>query len=282
MTKAIHVSDLHGKKERYDKLFDFIQTELPQLVFISGDLYPPFNHAHQFDADFFDDCLVNNFNKLKNKLKEKYPAIFIILGNDDPAVEEERFKQQEYAELWKYVNFTKTTYKGYTIFGYSFIPPTPFRHKDWEVYDLSRYVDPGCIHPTEGKRSVDPGRDIEYTTIKNDLSKLTENEDLSTAIFLFHSPPYKTNLDRASLDNMFYDHVPLDVHIGSMAIKEFIEVRQPLLTLHGHVHESSRITGEWKEEIGNTMCFNAAIEQNELSIVIFETENLNYAIRKIY
>ncbi len=43
------------------------------------------------------------------------------------------------------------------------------------------------------------------------------------------------------------DHVPLDVHVGSIAIRRFIEARQPLAALHGHVHESARLTGAWRE-----------------------------------
>jgi Icc-related predicted phosphoesterase len=46
-----------------------------------------------------------------------------------------------------------------------------------------------------------------------------------------------------------------------------------LLTLHGHVHESSSITGIWKEKINKTICFNAATEQYSLVIVIFDMEN---------
>jgi len=35
--------------------------------------------------------------------------------------------------------------------------------------------------------------------------------------------------------------------VGSIAVRRFIEERQPLLTLHGHIHESARLTGDWRE-----------------------------------
>ena len=114
---------------------------------------------------------------------------------------------------------------------------------------------------------------------KNDLEILTENEDLSNAIFLFHSPPYKTNLDRAALDGVNVDHVPMDVHVGSIAIKRFIEDKQPYITLHGHIHESTRLTGLWKEQIGNTISFNAAHDGPKLSLIIFDLENVLEATR---
>ncbi|MDD3860202.1 MAG: hypothetical protein PHW83_08380 [Bacteroidales bacterium] len=282
MCKAIHISDLHGNREKFSKLFDYIRKELPEIVFIGGDIYPSFKNIRNSNDDFFEDLIVFNFEILKKELKNNYPFICVILGNDDPATEEERFKKQEYQDLWHYLNCEKIRYNKYTIYGYPYVPPTPFLYKDWELYDVSRYVDPGCLHPIEGKREINPGRDIEFATIKKDLENLTANDDMTNAVFLFHSPPYNTNLDRAALDNRFFEHVPLDVHVGSIAIREFIESQQPLLTLHGHIHESTTLTGNWKEIIGRTQCFNAATEQNNLSLIEFDLENLNKAKRKIF
>jgi len=98
-------------------------------------------------------------------------------------------------------------------------------------------------------------------------------------IFLFHSPPYKSNLDRADLDDKMVDHAPIDVHVGSIAIQRFIKKKQPLLTLHGHVHESTRITGYWKERFGKTHSFNAAHDGSELALVRFRTDDLGNATR---
>jgi len=114
-----------------------------------------------------------------------------------------------------------------------------------------------------------------------DLIALAENEDLSKAIFLFHSPPYQTLLDRAGLDGKMIDHVPMDLNVGSIAIKRFIEERQPLLTLHGHIHESTRLTGFWQQQIGNTYAFNAAHDGQELSIIKFNPADLASSERVI-
>ncbi|PLX09550.1 MAG: hypothetical protein C0596_03200 [Marinilabiliales bacterium] len=279
--KAFFVSDLHGKESRYRKLCERIKADKPEVVFFGGDLYPSFKDMIKSEQSFFDDIFLTYFKNLKVELKEDYPKMFIILGNDDPKLEEDRFFDKKYTEYWSYINNQKVKFKDWNIFGYAFVPPTPFLNKDWEVYDVSRYVDPGCIHPTEGKRTVDPGRDIEYSTIKKDIEKLTEGFKPEKSLFLFHSPPYQTNLDRAALDNMYFDHVPLDVHVGSIAIKEFIEQKQPFITMHGHIHESSRITGEWKQIFGKTVSFNAAIDSNKLSIIIFDLKNTNNARREI-
>jgi Icc-related predicted phosphoesterase len=203
----------------------------------------------------------------------------LILGNDDARSEEERFLEESKKGLFHYMNQKKVYLNNYPVFGYSFVPPTPFQMKDWEKYDVSRYVDPGCIHPTEGFRTTEPTEDIEYATIKNDIITLTENEDITNAIFLFHSPPYKTYLDRAALDGVMIDHVPMDVHVGSIAIQRFIQEKQPLITMHGHIHESTRLTGFWQQHLAKTISFNGSHDGPELSIIKFEIENPQKAIR---
>ena len=75
---------------------------------------------------------------------------------------------------------------------------------------------------------------------------------------------------RAALDRAARDGVPLDVHVGSKAVQRFIEERQPRLTLHGHIHESARMTGAWSDCIGDTVCLSAAHHGPELALVSFE------------
>ena len=281
MIKSFLVSDIHGNQEKYNKLFAKIQSDKPLVVFFAGDLYPSQKEIKKTKENFFDNYFLPKFESLKLTMKASYPKVFIILGNDDPMVEEYKFSDNKFENLWTYLHLRTIEFMGFNICGYSFIPPSPFLVKDWELYDVSRYVDPGCIHPIDGKRFIDPKRDIEYSSIKKDLDKLFLNLEMNNTIFLFHSPPYKTNLDRAALDNQFFDHVPLDVHIGSIAIKEFIETNQPYLSLHGHVHESTRITGKWKDEIENTISFNAANDDKLLSLIIFDLKNLLNAERQV-
>ena len=147
---------------------------------------------------------------------------------------------------------------------------------------MSRYIDPGCVPPTEGFRTADVDENIEFATIQKDLELLTEGKDMENAVFLFHSPPYKTFLDRAALDGQMIDHVPLDLHVGSIAIKRFIEKNQPLLSMHGHIHESSRITGHWRQKIGRTELFNGAHDGPELCLIRFDLENPEKARRYLF
>jgi Icc-related predicted phosphoesterase len=143
-------------------------------------------------------------------------------------------------------------------------------------------VDPGCVSPEEGVRSVPvPEGETRWGTIAADIEALVGGGDLSGAVFLFHSPPHGTALDRAALDGRTVDHVPLDVHVGSIAIRRFVEARQPLLTLHGHVHESARLTGAWRDRIGRTVCLSAAHDGPELALVRFDLERPESATREL-
>jgi Icc-related predicted phosphoesterase len=281
------VSDLHGHTDRYQRLFQLMKSEKPPAVFLGGDLLPhrriSGRSAQLFSQSFIDLYLIPEFKNIRKEINYQYPEIFLILGNDDERAEEEKVLEGSRIGLWQYIHFRKVLFRDYPIYGYSFVPPSPFLLKDWEKYDVSRYVDPGCISPEEGFRSVpvDEG-EIRTNTIQEDLQKLTAEQRLDSSIFLFHSPPYQTNVDRAALDGRMVDHVPMDVHVGSMAIKRFIEERQPLITLHGHVHESTRLTGTWKEQIGSTWAFNAAHDGPELAVVKFDPEKPAEAIRQLY
>jgi uncharacterized protein len=276
MSQCFFISDLHGKIDRYEKLFDSILTEKPDVVFFGGDLLPHSFAQNNFISDYLVPCLTH----MKEELVDKYPIIFLILGNDDAKSEEYNIMVGQQKNIWRYIHFRQEDFYKYKIFGYSYTPPSPFLLKDWEKYDISRFTDHGSISPEEGKRTVEiPAIEKKYSTIKSDLESLTKNQIHSNSIFLFHGPPYQTNLDCVAPNGKMIDHTPLDGNVGSIAIKKFIEESQPLLTLHGHIHESARITGSWKDKIGKTFCFSAAHDGKELAIVKFDTENLNTAER---
>jgi len=282
MSLCLFTTDLHGKKSRYDKLFNQILTEKPKLVLLGGDLLPSGLHSFLSDyniiEDFINDFFIPNLEELKTKLKNDYPTIALILGNDDGKMVETDFNVDN--GLWQYIHNKNIKLDNHDIFGYSYIPPTPFILKDWEKYDVSRYIDPGCVSPEEGKYTIEMNPiDAKYSTIQKDLEQLTNGKDLSKSIFLFHSPPYQTNLDRAALDGKMIDHVPLDVNVGSIAIKRFIEEKQPMITLHGHVHESARLTGSWKDQIGKTHLFSGCHDGEELPLIKFDLKNPEKAMR---
>ena len=282
MSPCFFVSDLHGQLNRYQILFSKILEEKPAAVFLGGDLLPSFGNMRE--GNFIQDYLAPEFMKLKIRLGDDYPRVFLILGNDDSRSSEEDLISCMMNEgVWEYIHNQSAQFGSYTVFGYAYVPPTPFMNKDWERYDVSRYVDPGCISPDEGWHSVEQAENIiQYATIKQDLEDIIGKKDLSNSIFLFHTPPYQTKLDRAGLDGKMIDHVPVDLHVGSIAVKDLIMDHQPLLTLHGHVHESTRITGSWKEQLGKTFIYSAAHDGPELALVRFDPDKPQNAVRELY
>jgi len=97
-------------------------------------------------------------------------------------------------------------------------------------------------------------------------------KDPRNAIFNIHVPPYKTGLDDApELDK---DLRPVlagqsIIPVGSTALRSVIEQHQPLLGLHGHIHE-----GRGTTRIGRTLCINpgSMYEQGALlgALVVLE------------
>ncbi len=286
MPLAYFVTDLHGRAPLYEKLFAAIGREKPAAVFIGGDLLPHTSYPGRAltpePEDFISDFLVENLLDLRRRLGSSYPRLFVILGNDDPRLEEAKAIAAAARGIWDYIHGRRVKFGQWMVYGYACVPPTPFFRKDWDRYDVSRYVDPGAVSPEEGVRSVAASEhEVRYGTIKGDLDHLAGNDVLTRAIFLFHAPPYRTGLDLSALGGRLIDHVPFDPHLGSIAIRRFIELRQPLLTLHGHIHESARLARSWRERLGRTHCFTAAHDGPELALVRFDPENLEAATREL-
>ena len=96
--------------------------------------------------------------------------------------------------------------------------------------------------------------------IEHEAAKVT---DPTRAIFNLHVPPKDTPIDQAiqldaDLRPVIKDGMPAITGVGSSAVRTSIERHQPMLALHGHVHESR---GEAR--IGRTVCLNPGSEYGE-------------------
>ena len=82
----------------------------------------------------------------------------------------------------------------------------------------------------------------------------------SSCVFSLHAPPHYTKLDLGP--NLTSDlrlqsglgNVPF-AHVGSTAVRKIIEKYQPLVAVHGHIHESAG-----RDKIGKTECYNPGSE----------------------
>ncbi len=87
--------------------------------------------------------------------------------------------------------------------------------------------------------------------------------NLKTAIFCIHVPPYDAQIDYAPLIDKDLNLIvvggrPQMVPVGSKSVRKIIEKYQPLLGLHGHIHESPGFI-----RIGRTECLNPGSEYGE-------------------
>lgn len=103
----------------------------------------------------------------------------------------------------------------------------------------------------------DSPRELEEDELARRIDALAEQvEDMGRCVFNLHVPPFDSGLDTApELDDdltvVTVAGQPSMAPCGSRAVREAIERYQPLLSLHGHVHESRGAT-----KIGRTLCIN--------------------------
>jgi uncharacterized protein len=100
-------------------------------------------------------------------------------------------------------------------------------------------------------------RELDEEEIYVRLKRLVDQlENPSRAIFNIHVPPYESSLDTAYEVDEELRYVtkggrPHEIPTGSLAVRQIIEETQPLLSLHGHIHESKGVT-----RIGRTVAIN--------------------------
>ena len=91
-------------------------------------------------------------------------------------------------------------------------------------------------------------------------TKIKSLNNPSKSIFNFHCPPFNTKIDLApeldkNLKRIATPWGQSTIHVGSKAVRKQIEFVQPLISLHGHIHEAA---GE--DKIGLTTCINPGSE----------------------
>jgi Icc-related predicted phosphoesterase len=107
-------------------------------------------------------------------------------------------------------------------------------------------------------------RDVSEEVLQRRIAAMASQvPDLSMCIFNLHCPPHGTALDQAPVldEDLKPRRSGLGVAMGpagSTSVREAIERFQPLLGLHGHIHESKGLA-----RLGRTLCFNPGSEYHE-------------------
>ena len=279
--KSLYTSDLHGETLLYQELLELAISYEPEMIGLGGDLLPSFSPTKRYEdmipnqRIFIDQFLLPLFKRILATTPVE--EIFLIPGNWDlgyPYLFEESIEG--------IVDISQRIYRlknGYELLGYPFVPPTPFRPKDYEKMDDLDAPWPPQKNPSYVRSSdrmdqvigIDPYRYLKgRETIRDDLDRLPKPLDLKRTIYIMHSPPFGTKLDL----------IHGGKSAGSRSIRAFVEKSQPLLTLHGHIHESPELSGAYFDRIEETICINpgqsawSAQNSVKLHAVTFEIENV--------
>ncbi|MEO9175366.1 MAG: metallophosphoesterase [Gaiellales bacterium] len=185
-------------------------------------------------AELFERVLLDELRRWVELADERMPplgiAVYAMAGNDDPwscdAV-------LEHADHLISCDLRVTEIGGHEMISCSYANPTP-------------WSSPRELH-----------EDALYARVKELADQLERPE---TAIFNLHVPPIASGLDTAyEIDDQLRIVVrngkPHEIPVGSTAVRQLIEEYQPLLALHGHIHESREAA-----TIGRTLAINSGSE----------------------
>jgi Icc-related predicted phosphoesterase len=170
----------------------------------------------------------------EDKLSGKGIRCFIMLGNDDPP---------EIAEL----------------IGACPVLENP-ESRCVQLDDSHEMISLGFSNPTPWHTA----RELDEPQLAERIAALMADvQDASNCVFNLHAPPYGSGLDSAPLldEELKLKRALGGAEVGavgSTAVRGAIERWQPLLGLHGHIHESGGMT-----KIGRTLCINPGSAYSE-------------------
>lgn len=282
--KVLYTSDMHGNKRQFEAFLEYAMQIKPATVIIGGELAPKEIGINTVNSKYIDtqrNFLENSLPALIRHLKQSSPKtnVFVMLGNDDCAVNLDVLNA--HPELYREIHGKRFKIDdNHEIVGYSFVPITPFGIKDFEKFDLSdipESVKDDYEHRKRtnyrfnGIKSVnkpnfgweryqfEQAREL-LDSIQKDLNSEIFTVSPQNTVYVFHTPPHNTSLDVIG-DN---------VHVGSFAVREFVQKYNPKLTLHGHIHETVDMTGKFIDVIGESVLISAGNHNGDSKVAVVE------------
>jgi Icc-related predicted phosphoesterase len=207
---------------------------------------------HELDADAekraacFQEVMLDGVERWMNMASEKLRGsgvrCFVCPGNDDEMEVDDVVRRSDFVELGE---GRMVDIEGFTMISTGWSNPTPWNtHREDSEEKLAERIE----------------------------AMASQVPDPSRAIFNLHCPPFKSGLDEApAIDaDMRLIHGGRALRpVGSTAVRAAIERHQPLLSLHGHIHESKGAV-----KIGKTLSINpgSAYEEGMLMGAIVQLD----------
>ncbi len=271
--RLAYAADMHGNLTLYQQLLELAISSNAQAVIIGGDLLP---HATRLSTalEIQRRFIAQELSALLTQFYTEYAhiTVFLLAGNDDWAAAiaalEQLAEQQLAFPLHQRVYLLEQTGAPLWLAGYACVPPTPFSIKDYERRDhgsLRGVSFAQAYWSREGHIQQISEHDLAVLpSIGEDLNQLASQSDPQRTIYVCHTPPINTALDLMRGKR----------HVGSPSLRSFIEQRQPLLTLHGHIHEAPMLSGSYAECIGSCWAINPGREAERLHAITLDTDDI--------
>ena len=197
-------------------------------------------------AECFQEVMLEGVERWMKMAAEKFRGsdvrCFVCPGNDDEMEVDDVVRRAEMVELGE---GRVVEIDGFSMISTGWSNPTPWKtHREDSEEQLAARIE----------------------------AMASQVPDPSRAIFNLHCPPYKSGLDEApAIDadlKLLHGGRALRP-VGSTAVREAIERHQPLISLHGHIHESKGAV-----KIGKTLSINpgSAYEEGMLMGAIIQLD----------
>jgi Icc-related predicted phosphoesterase len=270
--RIYYACDLHGSERCFRKFLNAAPYYHADALVLGGDLtgkaiVPVVRRGDHWEADLFGQHYVLETEAERAAVEDAigfngfYPYRTTedeleLLGRD-AAYREQVFADLMRASLERWLAIAEGRGAGavpvYAIAGNDdawlvddILRSSPaIRYNDETVLDLGPLTVVGCSrsNPTPWQSP----RECEEEALYERLSRLVGSvPEPRRAVFNFHVPPYNSGLDSAprltpDLSVVRVGAEPVLEPVGSRAVRRLIEEVQPLLGLHGHIHESPAV-----------------------------------------
>ncbi|MFQ6125491.1 MAG: metallophosphoesterase [Candidatus Heimdallarchaeota archaeon] len=292
-TRIFYVTDIHGSERCFKKFINAGPFYKAQILIMGGDITGKMviPIVEQGDGTYIAQ-LVDRDRPVKNKEELEYIEKIIRdsgfypyrvtkdeieeLQNDKAKIDQ-LFSRLMCESLERWISIAEERLKGKGVDRY-IIPGNDDRFEIDDIlrkskllmYPEGRVIELDRFHEmiSTGFANMTPWkcpRDIEEEELADKIQKMVSQvRDMKNCIFNFHCPPYNTPIDAApKLDeNLTPLLAPggdlIMTPAGSTSVRTAIEENQPLLGLHGHIHESKGMI-----RLGRTLCINPGSEYGE-------------------
>jgi Icc-related predicted phosphoesterase len=272
MPPFLFVTDLHGDRWKYERTLALARELSAFLVLNGGDMLP---HGRMYDEQgrFLREFLDPHFALYQSSGIRH----FGIPANDDLRSLDPLFESvcAKYP-LVENIGGKSVPVGPYDFIGMNLVTDFPFRLKDRARMDTKDFVFPpqfggGILSRPEGWEDIPdwPAYARTLPTIAEELLALPRPRNPRAAVYVIHGPPAGLGLDVCRGG----------VAVGSAATLRFLSERQPLLSLHGHIHESPEESGAWKATVGETVCIQPGQSAEGLTVVVGDLETMTFERR---